>query len=105
MDRTPDEAFRLAFRSLPGLPSGAITNMIAAKLPAKDLEGVDIDALFNAALEAQRLQFKNRLDGLFADAERTPRVGRPQGVAARPASRPSPGCCWGWPWARPARRA
>ena len=72
--RKPDEAFRLAFRRTPGLPAEAVTSLIAAKLPAKDLEGVNIDKLFADALESQRQAFKARLDGLFADTEKSPEM-------------------------------
>ncbi|MBY0232860.1 MAG: hypothetical protein K2W96_26555, partial [Gemmataceae bacterium] len=75
--RRPDESFRLAFRATAGLPADSITTAIVAKLPAKDLEGVDMDKVFAAALEEQRQRFKAKLDRLFADAERTPEGAGP----------------------------
>jgi hypothetical protein len=68
VDRTFEMAFRLAVRAQGGVPSEAYTNWMAAKLPRDAAAAVNLEALFNDALESQRQVMLNRLDTLFAAA-------------------------------------
>jgi hypothetical protein len=71
--RSNEDAFRLEFRALPGLPSDALTRMIADGLPADLNTLASVDLLFDQALERQRQQFQAKLDGIFLAARTGPK--------------------------------
>ncbi len=72
-ERSSEDAFRLGFRLQAGLPSDAMTRLIADGLPANLAGLANTDALFDAALETQRAQFQAKLDGLFFAAQAGPK--------------------------------
>ena len=67
------ESFRLAFRAQGGEPSEYFTSLVLTKLLDKDgkLTAMNVNAAFDAAIEAQRGALEGRYQQLFADARGT----------------------------------